>query len=110
MTAGDRVRTGSRRELTDLEFVLLCADHRIGGLPAPFVFTSRTRYADNYEAEKAAVRAGLARMAGSELDAFTATLSRPDLMVVAHAWDTRAPADPAGVSASMPCGAVRAAM
>jgi hypothetical protein len=83
-----------RWKLTDLEFKLLCEDSVPGGLPSPFVYTSRTRFADDYEAERAAVRAAPVLPAGPERDALLGALARPDLVIVVHAWNTRYCADP----------------
>lgn len=85
---------GSRWEISDLEFKVLCDDRVPGGLPSPFVFTSRTRFADDYEAERAAVRADPVLPMGPERDAMCAVLARPDLVLIAHAWNTRHFADP----------------
>lgn len=74
-------------EFTDLEFNLLCEEVRQGELPAPFVFTSRTRLADDYEREKFEVHRELRTRFDHELDAMAAAIARPDVFVVAHAWN-----------------------
>ncbi|WP_109526111.1 MULTISPECIES: ESX secretion-associated protein EspG [Nocardia] len=74
-------------EFTDLEFNLLCEDVRQGELPAPFVFTSRTRLEADYEREKAQVRQRLRQRMDHETDALAGAIAKPDVFVVAHAWD-----------------------
>ncbi|MFF0489146.1 ESX secretion-associated protein EspG [Nocardia sp. NPDC004068] len=74
-------------ELTDLEFQLLCDDHRHGVLPAPFSFTSRTALLADYERERAAARDRLRDRADGEFEAMVDTVARPEVFVVAHAWD-----------------------
>ncbi|MEV0299051.1 ESX secretion-associated protein EspG [Nocardia sp. NPDC050710] len=74
-------------EFTDLEFNLLCEEVRQGELPAPFVFTSRTRLADDYEREKLEVHQQLRARFDHELDAMAGAIARPDIFIVAHAWD-----------------------
>ncbi|MBB5917405.1 hypothetical protein BJY24_006317 [Nocardia transvalensis] len=72
---------------TDLEFKLLCDEYRRGTLPAPFVFTSRTRRLDEYERERDVVRERLRELADTEFEAMVAAISRPEVFVVAHAWN-----------------------
>ncbi|MGY2039415.1 ESX secretion-associated protein EspG [Nocardia gipuzkoensis] len=74
-------------EFTDLEFNLLCEEVRQGELPAPFVFTSRTRLAADYELEKAQIRQQLRQRLDHDLDAMASALAKPDVFVVAHAWN-----------------------
>ncbi|MBC7302490.1 MAG: ESX secretion-associated protein EspG [Nocardia sp.] len=74
-------------EFTDLEFNLLCEDVRRGELPAPFIFTSRTRLEDDYEREKAQVRQQLRHRVDNDLDALAGAIAKPDVFVVAHAWN-----------------------
>ncbi|WP_067806279.1 ESX secretion-associated protein EspG [Nocardia beijingensis] len=74
-------------EFTDLEFNLLCEEVRQGELPAPFVFTSRTRLAADYEQEKAEVRQRLLRWLDHDLDALAGAIAKPDVFLVAHAWN-----------------------
>ncbi|MFD3425905.1 ESX secretion-associated protein EspG [Nocardia fluminea] len=74
-------------EFTDLEFNLLCEDVRRGELPAPFIFTSRTRLEDDYEREKSQVREQLRRRLDHDLDVLAGAIAKPDVFVVAHAWN-----------------------
>jgi hypothetical protein len=74
-------------EFTDLEFNLLCEEVRQGELPAPFVFTSRTRLEADYEQEKAQVRQRLRQRLDHDLDALAGALAEPDVFLVAHAWN-----------------------
>ncbi|MEV0355210.1 ESX secretion-associated protein EspG [Nocardia sp. NPDC050697] len=74
-------------EFSDLEFSLLCEEVRQGELPAPFIFTSRTRLADDYEREKFEVGKALRARFDHELDALAGAIAKPDVFVVAHAWD-----------------------
>ncbi|MEU4313323.1 ESX secretion-associated protein EspG [Nocardia sp. NPDC024068] len=84
-----------RWRLTGLQFKVLCEDRRIGGrLPRPFTFTSDTKFADDYEAEKNEVRAGLRQLADPEFDVMIHTLIRPDIMVTANLWNERHHTDP----------------
>ncbi|MGW0183396.1 ESX secretion-associated protein EspG [Nocardia sp. NPDC003345] len=86
---------GHRWNLTGLQFKVLCEDRRIGGrLPRPFTFTSDTLFADDYEAEKDAVREELRRSADPEFDAMVHTLTRPDIMVTANLWNENHHTDP----------------
>ncbi|WP_067473658.1 ESX secretion-associated protein EspG [Nocardia amamiensis] len=73
-------------EFTDVEFNLLCEEVRQGELPAPFVFTSRTRFEADYEQEKAQVRQRLRQRLDRDLDAMAGALAEPYVFVVAHAW------------------------
>lgn len=83
-----------RWELTDVQLKVLCEDRRFGGLPRPLTFTSRTRFADDYEAEKAQVRAELAGRADPEFDRFVRALTRPDVMFVVYLWNEQDYTDP----------------
>ncbi|MGI5221168.1 ESX secretion-associated protein EspG [Nocardia sp. CA-290969] len=83
-----------RWELTGLQFKVLCEDRRIGGLPRPFTFTSDTKFADDYEAEKNEVRAALEQSADPEFDVMVHALGRPDIMVTANLWNERQHTDP----------------
>lgn len=74
-------------EFTDLEFNLLCEDVRRGELPAPFIFTSRTRLEEDYELEKSQVRQQLRRRLDHDLDVLAGAIAKPDVFVVAHAWN-----------------------
>ncbi|MFJ1458168.1 ESX secretion-associated protein EspG [Nocardia sp. N2S4-5] len=77
----------TRWTFTDLEFKVLCDEHRHGNLPAPFVFTSRTPRLDDYEREKADTRRLLRARADGEFEAMAAAIAAPEVFVVAHAWN-----------------------
>lgn len=83
-----------RWQLTGLQFKVLCDDLRLGGLPRPFTFTSDTRFADDYERERNAVRAGLRELTDPRFDAMVRALTRPDIMVLANLWNERHHTDP----------------
>ncbi|TCJ97140.1 ESX secretion-associated protein EspG [Nocardia alba] len=82
-------------EFTDLEFNLLCEDVRRGELPAPFIFTSRTRLEADYEREKSQVREQLRHRLDHDLDVLASAIAKPDVFVVAHAWNDQDFANPA---------------
>ncbi|MGI5216563.1 ESX secretion-associated protein EspG [Nocardia sp. CA-290969] len=83
-------------ELTDLEFVLLCEEFRQGGLPDPFTYTSRTRLAADYRGEKAEALRALHDRDDSDLYAMADAISRPDVTIMAKAWDDQDPEEPTG--------------
>ncbi|MGW5388291.1 ESX secretion-associated protein EspG [Nocardia sp. NPDC003963] len=83
-----------RWQLTGLQFKVLCDDLRLGGLPRPFTFTSDTRFADDYEAERDAVRADLCELTDPRFDAMVHALTRPDIMVLANLWNEQHHTDP----------------
>lgn len=83
-----------RWELTDLQFKVLCEERRIGGLPRPFTFTSRARYADDYEAGKDEVRAWLRQVDDPRFESMINALTKPDIMVTANLWHEQEYTDP----------------
>lgn len=82
--------------LTDLEFVLLCEEHGCTDLPVPFTFTSRTWLAADYRAERARTLRELRDRDDTELAVLADALTRPDVTVVAQAWDEQEPEKPEG--------------
>ncbi|MFI5720075.1 ESX secretion-associated protein EspG [Nocardia sp. NPDC051750] len=81
-------------ELTDLEFVLLCEEHGSTELPVPFTFTSRTWLAADHRQERAVTLRALRDRNDSDLDAMAGAVARPDVTVVAQAWDEQEPEKP----------------
>lgn len=82
--------------LTDLEFVLLCEEHGCTELPIPFTFTSRTWLAADYRAERARTLRELRERDDAGLPVLGEALTRPDITVVAQAWDEQEPENPQG--------------
>ncbi|GAB2683091.1 ESX secretion-associated protein EspG [Nocardia goodfellowii] len=87
----------SRRwRFTDLEFVVLWAELREHRLPAPFVYTSRTKFLHEAERAKSQTRENLrARWDRSVEDVLTA-VARPDLRITVSGCAAADPEDPRG--------------
>lgn len=75
-----------RYEFSDVEFQVLCERYRGGSMPSPMVFTSRTRFLDDYQRELAEVRTELARRLDAGFESVFAPLADPDLFIVSHTW------------------------
>lgn len=73
-------------ELTGLEFRALCGVHTEGRLPRPLVFTSSTRWADEYEWELSETARDLRARFNGELDAVGVALAKPDVFVSLQAF------------------------
>ncbi|MEU1985503.1 ESX secretion-associated protein EspG [Nocardia sp. NPDC019395] len=76
-----------RWTFTDLEFKVLCDEFRRGKLPKPFTFTSRIRFAADYDAERERIRRALRTRSDRAFEEMVGAISRPELIVVARGWD-----------------------
>ncbi|RBO88917.1 ESX secretion-associated protein EspG [Nocardia puris] len=72
--------------LSDLEFVVAWARMRMGTVPRPFVFTSRTPLLADYRRERAEAAERLRATWGSSLDDGLAAMACPDIRVVITGW------------------------
>ncbi|WP_040790948.1 ESX secretion-associated protein EspG [Nocardia paucivorans] len=81
-------------KLTDLEFAVLWRDLREVLLPAPFTYTLRV--GSNAEGERRFqhTREHLAAIDFYGLDDTLDVVAKPDLRIILHSWDPRAPDDP----------------
>ncbi|MEU7764902.1 ESX secretion-associated protein EspG [Nocardia sp. NPDC049190] len=71
---------------TDLEFVVAWETAQADILPAPFVFTSRTKYYNDYQREKREIRAQLRGKLNGSFDSVLDVVAQPDIRVVLHGW------------------------
>lgn len=94
--------------LTDLEFVVLCEEYGGVELPPPFTFTSRTWLAADYRVERARALGELRNLRelrelrtardrdDTDLEVVAGAIGRPDVTIVAQAWDEAEPEKPQG--------------
>ncbi|MEU4342641.1 ESX secretion-associated protein EspG [Nocardia sp. NPDC023852] len=71
---------------TDLEFVVAWETAQADILPAPFIFTSRTKYYDDYQREKREIREQLRGKLDRSFDSVLDVVARPDIRVELHGW------------------------
>ncbi|GGK98605.1 ESX secretion-associated protein EspG [Nocardia jinanensis] len=82
-----------RWELTGREFMVLWKDLREVLLPAPFTYISDTRYLADGERRNHETREHLRTVDKYGLEDTLDIVARPDLRIILHAWDPRAPDD-----------------
>jgi hypothetical protein len=84
-------------ELTGIELVVLWEKLHAEHLPPPLIFTSDTRYADDYRGEKDATWDCLRDKLDGTLAEVLGHACRPDVRVVVHGADPRDSSDPRGL-------------
>lgn len=73
-------------KFTDLEFVVAWETVQADILPAPFVFTSRTEYYDEYQREKREMREQLRGRLDGSFEHVLDVVARPDIRIELHGW------------------------
>lgn len=82
-------------KLSDLEFVVAWEMIQADLLPDPFIFTSRTRLYEDFQAEKQAVREQLRSSPDPAVEQVVEIMAQPDIRMVIQGW-TGDPGDAAG--------------
>lgn len=73
-------------KFTDFEFVVAWETAQADILPAPFVFTSRTEYYDDYQREKREMREQLRGRLDGSFEHVLDVVARPDIRIELHGW------------------------
>ncbi|AYF76588.1 ESX secretion-associated protein EspG [Nocardia yunnanensis] len=76
---------------TEAEFYALWMDRTGQAPPKPFLFTSPTLTADDFEAEQREAREGLSDKAVGDFHLVFDAMANPDLFVTAYGWDEQDP-------------------
>lgn len=77
-------------QLSEAEFYVLWMDQLGEDLPDPFMFTSATRTAEEFDAELRAARETLSRQFDRDFRTAFDTISDPDLYLTVYGWDEQA--------------------
>jgi hypothetical protein len=81
-------------QFTDVEFVALWEQTRLGPVPDPLVFLSRTPLYDDYRREKEQARTRLSSQLDESFAGVLDALAEPDIRLRVNAWGGHDPHDP----------------
>ncbi|MGW5105756.1 ESX secretion-associated protein EspG [Nocardia sp. NPDC004123] len=74
---------------TEAEFYALWMDRTGQAPPKPFLFTSATQTADEFDAEQSEARESLSHKVGGNFELVFDAMANPDLFLTAYGWDER---------------------